>query len=105
MIEGAAQKAVDDVLARLESREQRLIDRMDGSVAKAVNAAVGGLTTEFLRPDAATGVTNRYADANAHAQSLGICQEEMGEQNCAAGIGAKSDVFTAAEHRICRSIL
>ena len=50
MMEGAAQKAVDDAMTRLESQQQRLIDRLDGSVEKAANTAAGSLTTELYDP-------------------------------------------------------
>ena len=46
MVEGAAQKAVDNVMSQCQSQQQLVIDSMNGSVEKAVNKAVGGLTSE-----------------------------------------------------------
>ena len=43
-MEGAAQKAVDNVMSQFQSQQQLLIDSVNGSVEKAVNA-VGGLAS------------------------------------------------------------
>ena len=47
MMEGAAQKAVDNVMSQFQSQQQLLIDSTNGSVEKAVSNAVGGLTSEL----------------------------------------------------------
>ena len=81
-------------MTRLESQQQRLVDHMDGSVAKTVNAAVGGLITELY------GQMQKWESqmgTQTQMQSpLDILRKEVGEPNCAAENG----VTSAAECRL-----
>ena len=47
MMEGAAQKAVKEVMPQLETREKRVTEHLDCSLKNAVNGAVTGLTVEL----------------------------------------------------------
>ena len=47
MMKGAAQKAVREVMAQIEVREQRLTDHLDGSVKKSVTEAVAELIVQL----------------------------------------------------------
>ena len=46
-MEGAAQKAVVNVMLQLRSKQQLLIDSMNGSVGKAVNNTDSGFTSDL----------------------------------------------------------